>query len=155
MSEVVAPEDRRACVMKALSDDTTIQGLTTSPYVVVANKIDAVADPAAIVTMRVAAGGEGRVGWRGAIIERYAIDVFVDEKAADDPPTQADKLTKAIDDALKAESLDTALAGLTPAITDAGAVAKRVTEWADLPEPGPEASFHKSADFDVEFRSTT
>ncbi len=144
--------------MKALSDDTTIQGLTTAPYfVVVANAIDTVPDPVAVVTVRVAAGGEGRVGWRGAISEKYAIDVFVDEKAAagDDPPTHADKLTKAIDDALKAASLNTALAGLTPAITNAKASAKRVTEWEDVPEPGPEASFHKSADFEVEFRSTT
>lgn len=150
--EVIVARDRRAVVGRALADDTTLQGLTTSPYVVRRDYLAAHPDPLAIVTIELSAPGEGPLGWNGGIVERYVIDAFVDPKACgptQDPTDLVDRICAAVDQALKAASLAAALTA--ESLTGVAAVAKRTVEWQDVPEPGPEQTRHKSADFEVQF----
>ena len=152
MDEVIAARDRRAAVGEALAGDAALQALTTSPYVVRRDYLAKTPDPLAIVTIEVSPPGEGPMGWNGGIVERYAIDAFVDPKACDasqDPTDRVDRICAAVDDALKAASLNAALA--TVGVTGVAATAKRTVEWQDVPEPGLGQGRHKSADFEVQF----
>lgn len=148
--EVVGAGDRRAAFAKVLQDDATIQGLTVSPYVVARPKVTAVDRP--MITIAVTPGAEGRFGWRGAIIDRFAVDVWVEEAPAiDDPPGRADQITDAILAALSAVNLRAALVGLSPTVPDVNATAKLATPWHDIEEPGPGGVIRKTADIEVEF----
>lgn len=151
---------RRQAVVKALTDAADVQALTRSPYVVAREQLERQRLP--IVTVFVVPG-QGPFGWAGGLLERYTIDVWVDEEdlaelgqgVADDPLTTADRLQDAIDAALVPAVLRAALAGLVPAVTDVGIVAARVAEWSDVPEPGPSGTVHKTADYEVQFSRLT
>lgn len=156
--EVVDAQSRRNAVRATLLTDLLAENplLTTAPHVIARNQVDKVPDPTAIVTLGVGVGGEeGRQGWNGAIVDRFTVDVFVDENAAADPPGQADQITKVVDAALTLDKLVTALKALATPVNDVEASAKRVVEWQDVDEPGPEGAWHKSADFAVEFVKVT
>lgn len=149
-SEIVGAEVRRLAVRKALADDATIQSLTVSPYVVARARVTAVSRP--VITLGLTPGAEGRVGWRGGVVERFAVDVWVEESASvDDPPRRADQITDAILAALTAANLRAALVGLTPTVTGVDAQARIAAPFSDADELGGEGAVRKTGDIEVEF----
>lgn len=154
MVDVVEYKWRRRAVRKALVDDATLQATAlVSPFVVSRTPVSM--KVAAIVVLGTSAGAEGRFGWRGGVIDRYTVDVFVNASAGGDLQEKADDIVAAIDGALTQKKLDAALAALSTPQTNVTATARVATEWQDVDEPGPEGQQHRSADFEVEFRSTT
>lgn len=154
MAEAIDLEWRRQAVTEAIADDAGVQATAVvDPYVVsryvVSEKL------AAIIVVGISPGAEGRFGWRGGVIDRYTVDVFVNASAGGNLQVKADRITTAIDAALEQLSLDAALAALDTPQTTITASARIATLWQDVDEPSPKGEQHRSADFEVEFRSTT
>ena len=150
-AEAISPEDRRKTVRKTLVTDLTTGGLTQAPHVVARNPVTKSKKPKAIVILGRTPGGDGRQGWNGAIVDRFSLDIFVDENASVDPPTTADQIAAQINEALTLDKMATAMAALASPVTGIEASARRAVEWQDVDEPDAKGSWHKSADFDVEF----
>ncbi len=152
MAEAIELEWRRKAVTEALANDAAIQALVATPYVKarypVGLKIDS------IIVVGVSPGAEGRFGWRGGVIDRYVVDVYVNASAGGNLQQKADRITTAVDAALVQATLDAALLALSTPQTTITASARIATPWQDVDEPGPEGQQHRSADFEVEFRKT-
>lgn len=154
MADAVLYKWRRRAVREAMANDTALQATAVvSPFVVSRYPISQ--KPDAIIVLGTSAGAEGRFGWRGGVIDRYTVDVFVNASAGGDLQEKADDVVAAIDAALTQTKLDAALLALSTPQTTVTASARVATPWQDVDEPGPEGQQHRSADFEVEFRSTT
>ncbi len=154
MADAIAYKWRRRAVREAIANDSDVQATAVvSPYVV--SRYSIAKKRAAIIVLGTSAGAEGRFGWRGGVIDRYTVDVFVTPEAGGALQEKADDITAAIDAALTQTKLDAALAALSTPQTTITASARIATQWQDVDEPGPEGQQHRSADFEVEFRSTT
>jgi hypothetical protein len=154
MAEAVSVERRQQAVVKALADNATIQSLTTSPWVLAGAVPDVGASPAPLnlVTVR-REGGVPDATWRGAVTERYAVDVWVDEEAASDALSLAGQIAGAVDAALTPAALASALAAV--GATNRTAMARLVARWAEIPEEAPSHTVHLSATYEVAFVATT
>lgn len=150
-AEAISPADRRRVVRKTLVTDLATGGLTQAPHVVSRNVATKSKKPKAIVVLGRTPGGDGRQGWNGAIIDRFSVDVFVDENASSDPTGTADEIAGQINEALTLSKMTAAMAALNTLVTGIEASARRAVEWQDVDEPDAKGSRHKSADFDVEF----
>jgi hypothetical protein len=154
MAEAIEYKWRRRAVREAMANDTDLQGTAVvAPYVV--SRYPVAKKPAAIVVLGVSPGGAGRFGWRGGVIDRYTVDVFVNANAGGDLQEKADDVVTAVLGALTQAKLDAALAALSTPQTTITASAKITTPFQDVDEPGPEGQQHRSGDIEVEFRSTT
>ena len=154
MAEAIIKKWRRRAVREAMANDATLQATAiVTPFVVSRYPISA--KPDAIVVLGASPGAEGRFGWRGGVIDRYTVDVFVNASAGGDLQEKADDVETAVLGALTETKLDAALAALSTPQTTITASAREATPWQDVDEPGPEGQQHRSADFEVEFRSTT
>ena len=154
MADVIEYKWRRRAVREAIANDSDVQATAVvSPYVV--SRYSIAKKRAAIIVLGTSAGAEGRFGWRGGVIDRYTIDVFVNASAGESLQEKADDIVAAIDGALTQTKLDAALAALSTPQANVTASARVATPWQDVDEPGPEGQQHRSADFEVEFRSTT
>lgn len=154
MADAIEYKWRRRAVREAMANDADLQATAlVTPFVVSRTPVSM--KVAAIVVLGTSAGAEGRFGWRGGVIDRYTVDVFVNASAGGDLQEKADDIVAAINAALTQTKLDAALAALSTPQTNVTASARVATEWQDVDEPGPEGQQHRSADFEVEFRSTT
>ncbi len=153
MADAIELEWRRKTVTETLAGDSAIQALVPSPYV--KSRYPTGTKISALIVVGVSPGAEGSFGWRGGVIDRYTVDVFVNASAGGNLQEKADRITTAIDAALTQTKLDAALAALDTPQTAITASARIATLWQDVDEPGPEGQQHRSADFEVEFRSTT
>lgn len=154
MADAIEYKWRRRAVRKALVDDATLQATAlVTPFVV--SRYPVTKKVAAIVVLATAPGAEGRFGWRGGVIDRYTVDVFVNASAGGDLQEKADDIETAVLEALTQTKIDAALAALSTPQTSVTASARIATPFQDVDEPGPEGQQHRSADFEVEFRSTT
>lgn len=154
MSETITKKWRRRAVKQALSTDATLRATAlVTPYVM--SRYPVTKKLAAIIVIGVSAGAEGRFGWRGGVIDRYTVDVFVNASAGGDLQEKADDIETAVLGALTQTKIDAALAALSTPQTSVTASARIATPFQDVDEPGPEGQQHRSADFEVEFRSTT
>ncbi len=154
MSEALNYKWRRRAVREAMANDATLQATAAvTPFVVSRYPISQ--KPDAIVVLGVSAGAEGRFGWRGGVIDRYTVDVFVNASAGGDLQEKADDVVEAVLGALTQTKLDAALAALSTPQTTITASARIATPFQDVDEPGPEGQEHRSGDIEVEFRSTT
>lgn len=154
MAEAIEYKWRRRAVREAMANDATLQATAVvTPFVV--SRYPVSDKPAAIVVLGVSPGGEGRFGWRGGVIDRYTLDVFVNADAGGDLQEKADDVVTAILEALTQTKIDAALLALSTPQTNITASARITTPFQDVDEPGPEGQEHRSADIEVEFRSTT
>ncbi len=153
MTEAIDLEWRRKTMTKTLADDATIQSLVTSPYV--KGQYPTGSKIPALIVVGMSPGAEGRFGWRGGVTDRYTVDVFVNAAAGGNLQEKADRIVAAIHAALGQANLDATLLALATPQTNMTASAKIVTPFQDVPEPSPEGQQHRSADFAIEFRSTT
>ena len=154
MAEAIAKKWRRRAVRQALATDAALRATAVvSPYVV--SRYSVSAKPNAIVVLGVSPGAEGRFGWRGGVIDRYTVDVFVNASAGGDLQEKADDIETAVLEALTQAKIDAALLALSTPQTSVTASARIATPFQDVDEPGPEGQQHRSGDFEVEFRSTT
>ncbi len=154
MAEAIVKKWRRRAVRQALATDTALRATAVvSPYVV--SRYQVAKKQAAIVVLGVSPGAEGRFGWRGGVMDRYTVDVFVNASAGGDLQEKADDIETAVLEALTQTKIDAALAALSTPQTNITASARIATPFQEVDEPGPEGQQHRSADFDVEFRSTT
>ncbi len=154
MSEAINYKFRRRAVREAMANDADLQATAlVSPFVVSRNPISQKLD--AIIVLGVSAGAEGRFGWRGGVIDRYTVDVFVNASAGGDLQEKADDIVETLLAALTETKLDAALAALSTPQATITASARIATPFQDVDEPGPEGQEHRSGDIEVEFRSTT
>ena len=153
MAEAIAYKWRRRAVRETMANDAALQATAVvSPYVV--SRYPVSQKPAAIVVLGVSPGGEGRFGWRGGVIDRYTVDVFVNASAGGDLQEKADDVVTAILEALTQAKLEAALASLSTPQPTITASAKITTPFQDVDEPGPEGQQHRSGDIEVEFVKT-
>lgn len=153
MAEAITKKWRRRAVLQALDNDTALTALVPADDIVSRYTIDAKPDLAVVVGT--SPGAEGRFGWRGGVIDRYTVDVFVNASAGGDLQGKADDIETAVLEALTQAKLDAALAALSEPQTTITASARIATPFQDVDEPGPEGQQHRSGDIEVEFRSTT
>ncbi len=154
MAEAIAYKWRRRAVREAMANDAALQATAVvSPYVV--SRYPVSQKPAAIVVLGIGPGAEGRFGWRGGVIDRYTVDVFVNASAGGDLQEKADDVVAAVLGALTQAKIDAALLALSTSQATITASARITTPFQDVDEPGPEGQEHRSADIEVEFRSTT
>ena len=82
MADVIEYKWRRRAVRETLANDATLQATAlVSPFVV--SRYPVTKKVAAIAVLATAAGAEGRFGWRGGVIDRYTVDVYVNASAGD------------------------------------------------------------------------
>ncbi|KKK72322.1 hypothetical protein LCGC14_2905030 [marine sediment metagenome] len=153
MADAIELEWRRKTFTETIAGDSAVQALVSSPYV--KSRYPTGTTISALIVVGESPGAEGRYGWRGGVIDRYTVDVFVNASAGGNLQEKADRITTAIDAALTQTKLEAALAALDTPQPNITATAKIATPWQDVDEPSPEGQQHRSADFEVEFCSTT
>jgi hypothetical protein len=153
MADAITPKWRRQAVRSALAADAALTALVPAADIVSRYRTGAKSDTCIVVGR--SPGAEGPFGWRGGVTDRYTVDVFVNASAGGDLQEKADDVEAAVLGALTQAKLDAALAALSAPQTNITASAKIATPFQDVDEPGPEGQQHRSADFEVEFRSTT